>query len=71
MTTTIELTPVQAARIFALKGALKMEIAGLRGRGRTAYSIIKQEFGFKGNKQKVFEQIRDVCNQLLEQGAGK
>jgi len=34
--------------------ALRMEIKGLRmTRGRTCYSILKSEYGFKGNKKKV------------------
>ena len=40
-------------RMRALRGALKMEIFGMKRRGQSAYSIIKQEFGLKGNKQSV------------------
>jgi hypothetical protein len=41
----------------ALKGALKLEIEGMKRRGRSVYSLIKEEFGFKGNKQKVLRQL--------------
>jgi len=34
-----------------------LEIAGMKRRGRSAYSIIKEEFGFKGNKQRVLKQL--------------
>lgn len=45
-------------RLLTLRSALKLEIVGLkRGRGRSVYSIIKSEFGFKGNKQRVLEQF--------------
>ena len=50
-------------RILTLKSALKLEIFGIKmSRGRTAYSIIKSEFGFKGNKQKVLSQIESLIS---------
>ena len=50
-------------RILTLKSALKLEISGIKmSRGRTAYSIIKSEFGFKGNKQKVLSQIESLIS---------
>ena len=53
---------IQAYRMKVLKSALKMELLGMKGRGRSAYSIIKSEFSLKGNKQKVFEQFEQLCN---------
>ena len=51
---------INAGRILALKGALKIEVnTGLRRKGRSAYSIIKEEFGFKGNKTRVLSQLED------------
>jgi len=47
-------------RLRALRGALKMEIFGMKRRGRSAYSIIKEEFGLKGNKQSVLEQFEKL-----------
>ena len=41
----------------ALRGALKLEILGMKRKGRSAYSLIKEEFGFKGNREKVLGQI--------------
>ena len=50
-------------RILTLKSALKLEISGIKmSRGRTAYSIIKSEFGFKGTKQKVLSQIESLIS---------
>ena len=37
-------------RMKALRGALKLEILGMKRRGRSVYSIVKEEFGFKGGK---------------------
>ena len=53
---------IQAYRMKVLKGALKLELLGMKGRGRSAYSIIKSEFGLKGNKQKVFDQFEQMLN---------
>lgn len=46
-------------RMRSLRGALKLEILGMRRNGRSVYSIVKEEFGFKGNKQKVLEQLEN------------
>jgi hypothetical protein len=48
-------------RVITLKAGLKLEIQGMRmTRGRTCYSMIKEEFGFKGNKEKVLAQIEEL-----------
>ena len=44
-------------RMKALRGALKLEILGMRRGGRSVYSIVKEEFSFKGSKQRVLEQL--------------
>ena len=48
-------------RIFYLRHGLKIETKGLRltSKGRTCYSMIKREFGFKGNKEKVLKQLEE------------
>ena len=50
-------------RLRALRGALKLEILVMKRRGRSAYSLAKEEFGFKGNKQKVLEQLEAKLNE--------
>ena len=53
-------TQVHKFRILTLRKGLELEIKcpGFKvSRGKTCYSIIKKEFGFKGNKAKVLEQI--------------
>lgn len=51
---------IAGARVLALKSALRLETETdmKMSRGRTAYSIVKQEFGFKGNKKKVYKQLQ-------------
>jgi hypothetical protein len=44
-------------RLSILEKALKLELLGMKGRGRSAYSVIKSEFGLKGNRQSVYDQF--------------
>ncbi len=47
-------------RLMTMRQGLKLEIQGMRlVRGRTCYAIVKEEFGFKGNKGKVLAQLED------------
>jgi len=52
-------TAIALFRLNALRGALKLEILGMKRNGRSVYAITKEEFGFKGNKQKVLQQLED------------
>ncbi len=63
MNTAFTSQDIQAWRLRTLRGALKLEILGMKRRGRSAYSIIKEEFGFKGNKAKVLEQVEELIKQ--------
>jgi hypothetical protein len=67
MSTTILDTPeqIQAARLLALKYRFKLELKGLKFKGRTSYSIIKSEFGLKGSRQSVYEQFVQLVEQRL------
>ena len=59
-------TPKQIAlfRLLSLRGALKLEILGLKKRGQSVYSILKQEYGFKGNKQSILDQLQVKIEEL-------
>lgn len=48
-------------RMVALKSALKLECVGLKRRGRSAYAIIKEEWGLKGTRESVLEQFTLLC----------
>ena len=55
---------IQFFRMLALKSALKLEInTSLRRRGRSSYAIIKEEFGFKGNRKRVLRQFEDLIKE--------
>ena len=53
-------------RLSILEKALKLELLGMKGRGRSAYSVIKSEFGFKGNKQSVYDQFVAYRKSIIE-----
>ena len=57
----IDLYAVKAKRV-----ALVLEMEGLKRRGRSAYSLIKEEFGLKGNRQKVFEQLSKIIETIKQ-----
>ena len=50
-------------RFLSLKSALKLECLGMSRRGQSAYSIIKAEYGFKGNKKSVLEQMEQIIKE--------
>tara|TARA_R100001129_G_scaffold47437_1_gene32313 strand:- start:17 stop:208 length:192 start_codon:yes stop_codon:yes gene_type:complete len=50
-------------RLRTLHKMLKLEILGMTRRGQSAYSIIKQETGLKGSKQKVYDQLTEKLTQ--------
>jgi hypothetical protein len=53
-------------RFLSLKSALKLECLGMGRRGQSAYSIIKQEYGFKGSKKSVLEQMQQIIKEFKE-----
>ena len=47
-------------RLLVMRTGLQLEMKGIRmSRGRTCYALVKNEFGFKGNKAKVLRQLED------------
>jgi hypothetical protein len=44
-------------RMKVLAKALELETLGMKKRGRSAYSIVKEEYGLKGNKMTVLEKL--------------
>jgi len=53
-------------RIAVLVGALKLEVLGMTRRGRSVYAIVKDEFGLRGSKRRVLEQLTDIKERLEE-----
>ncbi len=67
---------IASFRYMTLLVGLRSEIKGVRltNKARTCYSIIKSEFGLKGNKQSVLEQYEKIlsdmhdCEDYVEHG---
>ena len=53
-------------RMSVLEKALRLELLGMKSRGRSAYSIIKSEFGLKGNRQSVYDQFVAYRKSIIE-----
>ena len=53
-------------RIAVLVGALKLEVLGMKRRGRSVYAIVKEVFGLRGNKMRVLEQLQEIKERLNE-----
>lgn len=60
---------VNIVRLQTLARGLRMEIMGMRltRKAPTCYSIIKREFGLKGNKQKVLDQFIPLVEEATAQ----
>jgi len=57
---------IAGVRLLTLRAALKLEVKGIQMyRGRSVYAIIKKEFGLKGSKQSVLDQLTAI---LTERG---
>jgi hypothetical protein len=54
-------------RMSVLEKTLKLELLGMKGRGRSSYSIIKSEYGLKGNKQSVYDQFKVIVDTAKKQ----
>ena len=62
---------IELYALLSLRAALRLEVVGLKGRGKSAYSIAKQELGVKGNKQKVLDQVNQMIQSMKEEQQGE
>ena len=58
-------THTREARILTLRSALKLEMKGLSFSRGSIYAQIKREFGFKGNKAKVLDQLNTYIKENI------
>lgn len=56
---------INYVQLVARKGALRLEMLGMRRRGRSAYSIIKSEYGLKGSRESVLAQMDTLIEKAL------
>ena len=55
---------IEWTKLLYIRYGLRMEVEGLKSRGRSAYSIAKEELGIKGNKQKVLDQVNEMIQSI-------
>ena len=48
---------IPIAHLLALRQMLILEMKGMRRRGRTAYAILKSDYGLKGSRETVLETL--------------
>ena len=48
---------IRLFRLKVLRSALGLEMKGMKKRGRSTYAIVKEEFGYSGNRQRVWDQL--------------
>jgi hypothetical protein len=65
MTTIYNPDQIDAARLLTLRQMLRLEMLGMTKKGRSAYSILKSEFGFKGSRETVFKALTEWRNQVI------
>ena len=63
---TITKEQIPMLRLHMLLSGLSLEMQGMRltAKTRSCYSIVKSELGFKGNKQKVYDQLTEYINNV-------
>lgn len=71
MTTITGKDGIAFVQLAARRGALRLEVAGFRRRGQTAYSICKQVYGLKGDKSTVLRQMDAMVEDALLARAAK
>lgn len=48
---------INAVGLLGIKFRLKVELAGMKFKGGSTFAAVKKRFGFKGNKQKIYDQF--------------
>ena len=62
---------VEVFSLISIKSRFGLELKGLKGRGQTMFSLVKERYGLKGNRQSVYEQFCQYVEQqkqLLQSG---
>ena len=55
---------IEMYRLLSLRSALKFECLGMKRRGQSVYSIVKAEYGLKGNKKSVLKQLEQIIEEV-------
>jgi len=47
-------------RMLLIKQALKLEVAGMTRKGKSAYAVAKSKYNLRGNKKRVYTQLCEL-----------
>jgi hypothetical protein len=50
-------------RLKELRSTLRLEIAGIRSKGKTVYAILRAEFDLKGCRKEMLGQLNDMIKE--------
>jgi hypothetical protein len=56
---------IRMAQLMAWRSCLGLECKGLKRRGQSVFSIVKQELGFTGNKITVYHKLDVYINERM------
>ena len=62
MTAITDPEHIKQFRMLSLLAGLRLEVRGLRMKGRSCYQIVKAEFALTGNRRQVLEQYETLLN---------
>jgi len=51
---------IKLYQMRVLIAALELEIKGMKKTGRSAYTIIKEQFNLQGNRKSVLNQLKEI-----------
>jgi hypothetical protein len=54
---------IEVFQLLRLKGALRLEMKGLKNSRGSVYAYIKRTYGLRGNKQKVYDAFVKLCEE--------
>lgn len=54
---------IEAFRLLAIKGRLKIELRGMKFKGGSTFAYVKKEFNLKGNRQSVYDQYVELLKE--------
>ena len=55
-------------QLIQWKHALKLEMFGMKSRGGSVYARIKKTFGWKGNRQKIYDKLVKILDDIEKTG---
>lgn len=57
-------------RMLVLRGALRLELAGMRSRGGSVFALVRREFGLKGDRAAVFAAFQTLVAEATGRAIG-